>query len=180
MHLPHRFFASIIGVGSVEIYIADAAQFNQAHDLYARLMPRDIIDIAHGYSFAAETLEVRLVQQAPPDGERNQTILYWQVDGNAKDLDALHNELTKPGAAYHEIASPADDNLGAEWTSRRSVLADGNGSEFGLVVNPPFPRLVKYKRLFGKGFLLPILGSVVGIVTGSLLASLVPPRHPRR
>jgi hypothetical protein len=78
-----------------------------------------------------------------PGGNKNQTILYWEVpDG---ELDAIHVAIcaqsADPDYNYREKEPPHDDQAlnESKAVTRRSVIEDPNGNLFGLIANPPVP-----------------------------------------
>lgn len=169
--MPHLFQTSVEGIGSVEYCIADAQRYKQTLKFYQQLFNEQGTREPDGtYSFDAGNTELRIAHKALPTNQV--AILYFRLSGEDPEaLKALHRELKN---RYREVLAPRGNPHKDAKETWRSVLADDSGSQFGLVINPPYP------RFHGKRW-LPWLGSVLGLALGAGLASwLVSARRSRR
>jgi hypothetical protein len=172
MSTPNLFPASLDGIGSIEICVADEPHHNRQLMFYRQLLNQQGTKEPGGtYSFDAGNTELRITRATLPANQAIALILYLRIsDGKPDTLKALHQELKKK---YREVLAPNGSSKDAKETWR-SVLADGDGNQFGLVINPPYPRLHAERGLLW-------LGSVLGLVLGAGLASwLLPGLRSRR
>lgn len=118
---------------------------------------------------ASEQAELRLVYRKGGPGKKSKAVLYYEVEGDfpsdAASRQALEDALrglTQVDAIEHDSDTP--DASKTTLSAYRAVVTDGGDEgQYGLLVNPPFPR----GGHFGGTKLLAVLATLLGL--GALL-----------